>query len=53
MITGDNPRTADRIAKELGIDRVYAEVLPQNKLQIIRDLQAQGKKVGICGGWRE
>ncbi len=49
MITGDNPRTADRIAKELGIDRVYAEVLPQNKLQIIRDLQAQGKKVAFVG----
>ncbi|MHB1338293.1 MAG: heavy metal translocating P-type ATPase [Bellilinea sp.] len=49
MITGDNPRTADRIAKELGIDRVYAEVLPQDKLQIIRDLQAQGKKVAFVG----
>jgi Zn2+/Cd2+-exporting ATPase len=49
MITGDNPRTAERIAKELGIDRVYAEVLPQNKLQIIRDLQAQGKKVAFVG----
>lgn len=49
MITGDNPRTAERIAKELGMDRVYAEVLPQNKLQIIRDLQAQGKKVAFVG----
>jgi Cd2+/Zn2+-exporting ATPase len=49
MITGDNPRTAERIARELGIDRVYAEVLPQNKLQIIRDLQAQGKKVAFVG----
>lgn len=49
MITGDNPRTAERIAKELGIDRVYAEVLPQNKLQIIRDLQAKGKKVAFVG----
>lgn len=49
MITGDNQRTAERIAKELGIDRVYAEVLPQNKLQIIRDLQAQGKKVAFVG----
>lgn len=49
MITGDNPRTAERIAKELGIDKVFAEVLPQNKLQIIRDLQAQGKKVAFVG----
>ena len=49
MITGDNPRTAERIAKELGIDRVYAEVLPQDKLKIIRDLQAQGKKVAFVG----
>jgi Cd2+/Zn2+-exporting ATPase len=49
MITGDNPRTAERIAKELGIDKVYAEVLPQNKLQIILDLQSQGKKVAFVG----
>lgn len=49
MITGDNPRTARRIADELGIDRVYAEVLPQNKLQIIRELQAKGNKVAFVG----
>jgi heavy metal translocating P-type ATPase len=49
MITGDNPRTADRIAKELGIDRFFAEVLPQDKLKIIRDLQANGKKVAFVG----
>ncbi len=49
MITGDNKRTADRIAKELGIDRVYSEVLPEDKLQIVRDLQAQGKKVAFVG----
>lgn len=49
MITGDNPRTAERIAKELGIDRVYSEVLPQDKLRIIRELQAEGKKVAFVG----
>jgi P-type E1-E2 ATPase len=49
MITGDNPRTAERIAFELGIDRVYAEVLPQDKLKIIRELQAKGKKVAFVG----
>lgn len=49
MITGDNARTAERIAQELGIDRVVAQVLPQDKLRIIRDLQAQGKKVAFVG----
>jgi len=49
MITGDNPRTAERITRELGIDRFYAEVLPQDKLKIIRDLQAQGLKVLFSG----
>lgn len=49
MITGDNPRTAARIAGELGIDRVFAEVLPQDKLKIIRGLQAEGKKVMFAG----
>jgi Cd2+/Zn2+-exporting ATPase len=49
MITGDNPRTAERIASELGIDRYFAEVLPQDKLKIIRDLQAEGRKVMFAG----
>ncbi len=49
MITGDNPRAAGLIAKELGIDRFYAEVLPQDKLNIIRELQADGKKVLFAG----
>ena len=49
MITGDNPRTAEMIAQELGIDRVYAQVLPQDKLNIIRDLQASGKTVLFAG----
>jgi Cd2+/Zn2+-exporting ATPase len=49
MITGDNPRTAERIAHELGIDRFFAEVLPQEKLKIIRDLQAGGRKVMFAG----
>lgn len=49
MITGDNPRTAERIARELGIDRYFAEVLPQDKLKIIRGLQAQGNKVMFAG----
>jgi P-type E1-E2 ATPase len=49
MITGDNPRTAERIARELGIDRFFAEILPQDKLKIIRDLQAAGRKVMFAG----
>ena len=49
MITGDNPRTAQRIASELGIDRFFAEVLPQDKLKIIRGLQAEGRKVMFAG----
>lgn len=49
MITGDNPRTAARIAAELGIDRVFSEVLPQDKLRIIRDLQSDGRIVMFAG----
>jgi Cd2+/Zn2+-exporting ATPase len=49
MITGDNPRAAEMIARELGIDRVYAEALPQDKLKIIRALQAEGKRVAFAG----
>ena len=49
MITGDNQRTAQRIASELGIDRVFAEVLPQDKLRIVRELQAEGKKLMFAG----
>jgi Cd2+/Zn2+-exporting ATPase len=49
MITGDNSGTAAIIAHDLGVDRFYAGVLPQDKLQIIRDIQAQGKKVAYAG----
>lgn len=49
MITGDNPRTANLIAKELHIDRVYSEVLPQDKLNIIRQYQANGNRVLFAG----
>ena len=49
MITGDNERTAEQIGQALGIDRVYARVLPQDKLRIIRELQAQGKRVAFVG----
>ena len=49
MLTGDNQGTADRIAKSLGIDKVFADVLPGDKASKVKELQAQGKKVGMVG----
>jgi Cu2+-exporting ATPase len=49
MITGDNAGTAKRIAGQLGIDIVLADVLPGQKAEKIKELQAQGLKVGMVG----
>jgi len=49
MLSGDNKRTAAAIGKELGIDRVIAEVLPGDKATTIRAMQAQGKTVAMVG----
>ncbi len=49
MITGDAQAVADAVAKELGIDTVFAEVLPEQKVERIKELQARGKRVAMVG----
>ena len=49
MVTGDHHATAMRIARELGIDQVHAEILPQTKVAIVRQLQAEGQTVAFVG----
>jgi len=49
MLTGDNAGTAKRIARDLGLDIVFADVLPGQKASKVKELQAQGKKVGMVG----
>ncbi|HDM36516.1 MAG TPA: HAD family hydrolase, partial [Candidatus Syntrophoarchaeum butanivorans] len=49
MLTGDNERTAKAIGREVGIDRVIAEVLPQRKADEVKKLQKEGRVVAFVG----
>ena len=52
LLTGDNRPTAEAIAAQVGIDHVIADVLPQDKARVVRDLKAQGKRVATAGRGR-
>ena len=49
LLTGDNRRTAEAIARQVGVDRVIAQVLPQDKARCVQELQAEGKKAAMVG----
>jgi Cu+-exporting ATPase len=49
MMTGDNAKTAEAVAKTLGIDKVFADVLPEQKAEKVKELQAQGRIVAMAG----
>jgi Cu+-exporting ATPase len=49
MVTGDSRTTAEAVARELGIDEVEAEVLPERKVEVVKRLQAEGHRVAMAG----
>jgi len=49
LITGDNQQSADKVAKKLGIEEVYADLLPEDKLTVIKNLQEKYHTVAMVG----
>ncbi|MFJ7194611.1 MULTISPECIES: heavy metal translocating P-type ATPase [unclassified Streptomyces] len=49
LLTGDNRAVAESVAAEVGIEKVYAEVMPQDKVDVVKELQAQGRSVAMVG----
>ena len=49
MLTGDNRETADAVAREVGVDDVYAELLPAEKARVVRKLRSEGRRVAMVG----
>ena len=49
MITGDNQKTAEAVGKKVGVDQIMADVLPQKKVEIVKNLQSQGRFVAMAG----
>ena len=49
MLTGDNRRTAEAVARQVGIDEVEADVLPEQKLEVVKRLQSEGRRVAMAG----
>ncbi len=49
LLTGDNQRTANAIARQIGVDQVIAQVLPQDKAKCVAQLQQQGQRVAMVG----
>ena len=49
MLTGDNRRTAEAVARKVGIDEIEADVLPEQKIEVVRRLQQEGRVVAMAG----
>jgi Cu+-exporting ATPase len=49
MLTGDNRTTAEAVARQLGIDEIHAEVLPDRKVEVVKQLQSEGRSVAMAG----